>query len=102
MNRGQALFSAGDFAKASIEFRNALQIRPKDATARVMAGRAAEKLGRVSDAVGLYQSVVNDAPDNVEARANLGRLMIFNGVPERGLKVIEPALAKHPDDARLL
>jgi tetratricopeptide (TPR) repeat protein len=102
MNRGESLFAAGDFAKASIEFRNALQIRPKDATARVMAGRAAEKLGRASDAVGLYQSVVNDAPDNVEARANLGRLMIFNGVPEKGLKVIEPALAKHPDDARLL
>jgi tetratricopeptide (TPR) repeat protein len=102
MSRGQTLFSSGDFAKASIEFRNALQVRPKDPTARVMAGRAAEKLGRVRDAAGLYQSVLEDTPDNVEARANLGRLMIFGGVPERGLKVIEPALAKHPDDARLL
>ncbi|MBV8307701.1 MAG: tetratricopeptide repeat protein, partial [Gammaproteobacteria bacterium] len=102
MSRGQALFSAGDFAKASIEFRNALQVRPKDAAARVMAGRAAEKLGRVRDAVGLYQSVVDDTPDNVDARANLGRLMIFNGAPDKGLKVIEPALAKHPDDAGLL
>ena len=102
MSRGQAYFASGDYARASVEFRNALQVVPKDAGARLMAGRAAEKLGKPRDALGLYQSVVDDTPDNLEARANLGRLMIFGGVPERGLKVIEPALDKHPDEVRLL
>jgi tetratricopeptide (TPR) repeat protein len=102
MERGQQYFSQGDFAKASIEFRNAMQIAPKDPTALVMAGRTAEKLGRPRDAVGLYQTVVDTKPDNVEAREYLGRLMALHGQPDRALEVIGPALAKHPDDASLL
>jgi len=102
MERGQHYFSDGDFVKASIEFRNAMQIAPKDPAALVMAGRTAERLGRIRDAVGLYQAVVDSSPDNVEARANLARVMAFHGQPERGLALIEPALAKHPNDASLL
>lgn len=102
MQRGQVYFADGNYGKASVEFRNALQIAPKDPVARIMAGRSAEKLGRIRDAVGLYQSVVDDTPDNVDARANLGRLMIFGGAAQRGLTVIQPALDKHPDNAELL
>jgi len=102
MERGQHYFSEGDFAKASIEFRNAMQIAPKDPAALIMAGRTAERLGRPRDAVGLYQTVVDSKPDNVEARENLGRLLALHGQPERALTLIEPALAKNPHDASLL
>jgi tetratricopeptide (TPR) repeat protein len=102
MERGQRYFSQGDFVKASIEFRNAMQIAPKDPEVLVMAGRTAEKLGRPRDAVGLYQAVVDSKPDNVEAREYLGRLMALHGQPDRALTLIEPALAKHPDDVSLL
>lgn len=102
MERGQHYFSEGDFAKASIEFRNAMQIAPKDPAALIMAGRTAERLGRPRDAVGLYQTVVDSKPDNVEARENLGRLLALHGQPDRALTLIEPALAKHPNDASLL
>lgn len=102
MQRGQALFAEGNFAKADIEFRNAIQISPKDPVARVMEARTAEKLGRTREAYGLYQSVVDDTPGNVEARVGLGRLMIFGGLADKGLAVIQSALDKHPDDATLL
>jgi tetratricopeptide (TPR) repeat protein len=102
MKRGQALFSQGDFTKASIEFRNALQIEPKSVEARLAAGRAAEKLQRPRDALGLYQSVVDSSPENVEARIDLGRLLVYGGAPEQAVKIIEPALAKHPDNSTLL
>ena len=102
MERGQRYFAQGDFTKASIEFRNAMQIAPKDPEALVMAGRTAEKLGRLRDALGLYQTVVETKPDNVEAREDLGRLMALHGQPDRALELIGPALAKHPDDAALL
>jgi len=39
MQHGQAYFAAGDFAHASLEFRNALQIAPKNIPARLMAAR---------------------------------------------------------------
>ena len=44
LQRGQAYFAQGNFTKANIEFRNALQIAPKDVPARLMAARTAEKL----------------------------------------------------------
>lgn len=102
MQRGQAYFADGNYTKAGVEFRNALQIAPKDPQARVMAGRTAEKLGKPRDALGLYQSVVDDTPANTDARAGLGRLLIFGGAPDRGLAVIQPGLDKQPNNAVLL
>jgi len=57
--------------------------------------------------VGLYQSVVDAAPDNIEASAGLARLFVFAGVPERALKVVRAGVgeasgqrlvAAHPRD----
>jgi tetratricopeptide (TPR) repeat protein len=102
MKRGNAYFTAGDFTKASVEFRNALQIEPKSIEARLAAGHAAEKLRRPRDAYGLYQSVIDSAPDNIGARKDLARLAVYGGSPDQALKTLEPAFAKHPDDPELL
>ena len=102
MHRGQDYYSQGDFAKASIEFRNALQIAPKDPLAQVMEGRAAEHLGKLPEALSLYQAVVDAPVENLEARRSLGRMLIQHGQPQRGLDVLAPAIAKHPDDVDLL
>jgi tetratricopeptide (TPR) repeat protein len=102
IQRGREYFARGDFVKAGVEFRNAVQIAPRDPEARLLAGQAAEKLARWRDAAGLYQSVTELAPENVEARADLGRLYDLGGAPEQALKLVEPALAKHPDNASLL
>jgi tetratricopeptide (TPR) repeat protein len=102
MDRGRNYFAAGDFTHASIEFRNAMQIAPKDREARLMAARTAEKVGQLREAVGLYQSLIDAAADDVEAAAGLGRILAFVGESERANKVIEPPLAKHPDNVALL
>ncbi len=102
IERGQAYFAQGDYARASIEFRNAMQVSPKDPQARLLAGETAERLQRYRDAAGLFQSVVESNPDNVQARVDLGQIFDFGGVPQRALKLIQPALAKHPNDAGLL
>jgi tetratricopeptide (TPR) repeat protein len=102
MKRGRDYFQNDDFAKASVEFRNAMQIDPKDAHARVMAAQTAEKMGQVRGAYGLLHSVVDDHPDDVEARTVLGRLLVSVGDPKQGLEIIKPALVAKPDDASLL
>lgn len=101
MKRGQAYFAAGDYNKASVEFRNALQIEPKNDAARLAAGRAAEKLQKPRDAYGLYQAVIDSSPDNVEAREDQARLLIYSSSPDQALKLLEPAFAKHPNEALL-
>ncbi|HKE43991.1 MAG TPA: tetratricopeptide repeat protein [Steroidobacteraceae bacterium] len=101
LERGQSYLAAGNYEKARIEFRNALQIDPKDVQARYLSGQVAEKLGNLRDAVGLYQSVIDTDPQYAKAVASLGRLYVLGGVPDRALRLVEPALAKG-EDANLL
>lgn len=102
MERGRDYFARSDFTHASVEFRNAMQIAPKSAEARLLAGHTAEKLGRGRDAVGLYASAIELAPDNVEARVSLGRLYVLGGAPDKALSTLAPALARNADNAELL
>ena len=102
VQRGKDYFDKGDFTHASIEFRNALQIAPKNPEVMLLAGRTAEKLGKVRDAAGLYQALVDAAPDDVQGRANLGRLYAMAHAPDKALELVKAALVKHPDEPDLL
>ena len=102
MQRGQEYFTAGNWEKARVEFRNALQVTPDDAEARFMNARVAEKLNNITDAARLYQSTIDIAPDHVRARAALSRMYVFGGAPDKALELIRPGLEKHPDDPELL
>ena len=102
MHRGEQYLSAGVLDKASVEFRNALQIEPRDARARYLNGQVAEKRGNMREALGSYQGAVDVNPDYTLARAALARLLVFGGAAERALPIVEPGLAKHPEDAQLL
>jgi tetratricopeptide (TPR) repeat protein len=102
MKRGQDYYQRGDFARASVEFRNAMQIDPKDSTARVKAAETAVKLGQLRPAYSLLQSVVDAHPDDIRARTDLGGILITAGAPQQALDVIKPALAQQPNDATLL
>src|ERR1700719_2122236 len=92
MRRGQEYYSQGNYQKANLEFRNAMQIAPTDPDARVMAGHTAERLGQYPNAASLYQSVVDSTPANLEARIGLARLLILAGAAKQGMETIKPAI----------
>jgi tetratricopeptide (TPR) repeat protein len=100
--KGQAFLVDGNFEKARVEFRNALQIAPNDSLTRYENGVVDEKLGNPREAAQFYQGAIDADADNVSARAALGRVFLFGGAPERALETIKPSLLKHPDDAALL
>jgi tetratricopeptide (TPR) repeat protein len=102
IEKGQTFLANGNFEKARVEFLNALQIAPTDADARYENGVVDERLGKTRDAAQFYQGAIDVNPDHVGARANLARLYLFSGAPDRALDLIAPAIAKHPDDAELL
>ena len=102
MSRGQQYYATGDYTHAGIEFRNAMQIDPKNVVALKMTAHNAEKLGRLREAAGLYQAAIDIAPDDADARADLGRLFVFGLAPDRALATVDPALIKHPDHSGLL
>jgi tetratricopeptide (TPR) repeat protein len=102
MDKGETYLAAGNFDKARVEFRNVLQIDPKDPQALYRLGVIEEGAGKPSQAAKFYQAAIDLSPDSVGARAGLARLYLFSGAPERALEIIKPGLAKYPDDVKLL
>ncbi len=101
LERGQTYLAEANFDKARVEFANALQIDPNDAKARYFSGLVAEKLNKPRDAVANYQAAIEADPEMITARAALGRIYLLGGLPDKAREVIEPGLARAPDDAQL-
>jgi tetratricopeptide (TPR) repeat protein len=102
IEKGETFLAAGNFEKARVEFRNALQIAPTDSNARYENGVVDEKLGNIREAAQFYQGALDADADNVKARATLGRLYLLTGAPEQALSIVKPGFDKHPDDVGLL
>ena len=100
--KGQEYLAAGNYEKARVEFRNALQIAPTDSQARYQNGVVEEKLGKAQAAAGYYQAALETNADNLPARTALARMYLFAGQPKLSLETVKPGLDKHPEDAELL
>jgi tetratricopeptide (TPR) repeat protein len=102
MASGRRYLEAGNLEKASVEFRNALQIEPRSDEALYLNGRVAERRGSLHEAVDYYQSAVDVDPNDAKARASLAKIFVLGGVTQRALEIISPGLLEHPDDPDLL
>jgi len=100
--KGQAYMAAGNYEKARVEFQNALQISPVDPEARYENGLVDEKLGKTREAAQFYQSVIDVRRDHAGAIANLARIYLVAGQPDKTLELVEPAIVKNPDNSQLL
>lgn len=102
MERGRQYLAADNLDKARIEFRNALQIEPKDAEAFYLNGLVAERRGDLREAVGFYQAAVDEQPRADRARARLAKALVLGGAAQRALEIVGPGLLEHPDNPDLL
>jgi tetratricopeptide (TPR) repeat protein len=102
MERGKSYLAAGNLDKAYVEFRNALQIEPRNNDAFYFNGRVAERRGNVRQAVEFYQAAIDVQPDDSRSRASLAKVFVLGGATQRALEVISPGLLDHPDDPDLL
>jgi tetratricopeptide (TPR) repeat protein len=100
--RAQGYLAAGELGKASVEFRNALRIKPSDPEALYQLGYITEQRGGIRDGIRLYQAAIEAAPEDLRPRARLGAILILGAAPQRALQVVEPGLARQPDDPDLL
>lgn len=100
--KGDAFAAEGNWEKARVEYRNALQIRPNDAVVRYDNGTVAEHLGNYREANAFYQGAIEIDPKYVDARVRLARIFLLSGALTRAMDTLTPALADHPDEPRLL
>jgi TolA-binding protein len=70
-NKGKALYEKGDYVKAGLEFRNAIQIDPKFADAYYMGGMVALRQGDYRRAFGGFSKVVELDPKHIKANIEL-------------------------------
>jgi tetratricopeptide (TPR) repeat protein len=102
MAKGREYLAAHNFEKARLEFRNALQLDPNDAEASFLTGQAADRLGNVREAAQMYRAAIEANDKHLGARAELAKLYVFGGAPDKAMELIEPGLAIAPDNADLL
>lgn len=102
LEKGHTYLVAGNFDKARVEFRNALQIAPADAEARFENGVVDEKMGNVREAAQFYQGAIDVEPSHLQARIRLAKLYLFSALPDKALELIDPAFDKNPDNPELL
>ncbi len=100
--KGQQHMREHEWQKARLDFRNALQIDPKNMKVQFLAAQAAEHAGEYNEAAGRYRTVLDHDKTNVAARAALGRLYAGGGLEAEAIKLAEEGLAVNPREPSLL
>ena len=101
-DRGMDLYEQGNFTKARLEFKNVLQIDPKDADAHFMFGQLEEKEENWRKAYALYFRAVELNPKHVDAQVHLGTIYAMAGEIDKALAAAEVALQIKPTHSSAL
>jgi tetratricopeptide (TPR) repeat protein len=96
--RGMELYHQGNFVKARLEFKNVLQIDPKDVESHYMFGQIEEREQNWRSAYALFTRALELDPTHVGAQVHLGRLYALVGAPEKALEAAENVLQKEPNN----
>ncbi len=101
-NKGKALYEKGDYVKAGLEFKNAIQIDPKYAEGYYMLAMAALKKGELRQAYGSLSKAVSLQPDHAKAQLELGKIYLTAGAPDKAAQQAELLLGKDPGNGDAL
>ena len=97
---GETYIKAGKYQEAVIEFRNAVQIDPKSATAHYQLARAYMSLGNRAAAYRDFEESVSLDAGNVDAQLQLAALLIDRKEYDRAQTMAEQVLDKDPKNAQ--
>ena len=100
--KGETLLQQGKLVKASLEFKNALQIKNNMTKAWLGLAAIAERQADWPKLYGLLSKVVELDPKNLDARVKLGRLLLAAGQLDKAMEASKAALALNKDDESAL
>ena len=103
-DKGKALFEKGEYVKARLEFKNALQMDAKFSQGYYMLGRVEMKTKNPKGAFSAFSKAVALNPDLLDAQIELGRFFLAAKEMVRAMEKADLVLSKEPDneDALLL
>ncbi|MHB8473051.1 MAG: tetratricopeptide repeat protein [Gammaproteobacteria bacterium] len=98
LDRGKAYLADKNYEKATIEFKNVLQIDPKYAEAYFLMGETEEKKRDVAKAFGNYSKAVDLDPHHYRARIKLAKIYFSVGQIDKADEHINYVLKKEPNN----
>ena len=96
-DRGIALFEEGNYEKARLEFKNVLQIDPKDLEARFMLGQTLGEEQEYRAAASQYLAVLGEDSEHPGALAKLGTIYLLTRDVAKTREHGEKLLAQDPE-----
>jgi tetratricopeptide (TPR) repeat protein len=98
LKRAREYVAKNEFQKAVIEFKNVVQLDPKDAAAYVELGETYLKLRDTREAFQAFSTAAGAAPNNLIAQLKMGQMLLLGKQTEQARKKAELILQKSPDD----
>ncbi|HEX8042539.1 tetratricopeptide repeat protein [Candidatus Deferrimicrobium sp.] len=98
LERGKEHSAKGDFVRAGLEFKNAIQIDPKFAEAYHQLGLSLLSRGDFRGAYGSLSKATDLDPKLLPAQIQLGKLLLIAGEREKAMEKAELVLKSAPDD----
>lgn len=97
--RGKELYTEGNFTKASLEFRNALQINSNGVEATYYLALISERRNDLPAAFGAFKRVLELDPKHLPALIKVGQYTLAGGQVTAALESAERALTLDPANA---
>jgi tetratricopeptide (TPR) repeat protein len=94
---GELELQGGDYSKAVLHLKGALEVRPNDATAAFYAGQALQKLNDLAGARDALETSLKLQPGQFSARLLLGRVYLDLKDPKAAEDQLEAALLLQSD-----
>src|SRR5512143_551860 len=98
LERGKEYSAKGDYVRAGLEFKNAIQIDPKFAEAYHQLGLSLLSRGDFRGAYGSLSKATELDPKILPAQIQLGKLLLIAGEREKAMEKAELVLKSSPDD----
>jgi tetratricopeptide (TPR) repeat protein len=97
--RAQAHFDAGNYDKASVDVRNALQINGDNVDARYLYALLFEKKNNLQEMVANLRFVIDLDPTQIPARIKFGTILVAGQMTDEALEQADAVLALDPEHA---
>jgi cellulose synthase operon protein C len=98
MKRGNELFSAGDYEKARIEYKNAARLKPADPEVAYRVGLIDETEGNLKDAFGNFAHAAQQDPQYHPVLLKLAEYFMISGKYAEAQKRLDIIFHDAPDD----
>lgn len=95
--RGKSFFDKGDYVKARLELKNAVQIDPAFDKALYLLGMVEMKQGNINGAFNHFAKAATANPQNLDAQVQLGKLYMMQGERDKAQDLASLVLGAQPE-----